>query len=67
LEITLRPAGTVPRMVHVALSEGWSFIGIQVDVALGSSPMNAPSLVWTKPYGWPNTIGEPTIVCGTPP
>ena len=55
------------RNVHVALSLGWSFSGIHVEVAFGSSPMKAPSLVWMKPYGEPNTIGEPTIVSGTPP
>ena len=67
LEMTLRPAGTVALIVHVAVSAGWSLIGIHVDAALGSSPMKAPSLVWTKPYGEPKTIGDPTIVCGTPP
>jgi hypothetical protein len=49
LAITSRPAGTVTRNVHVALSLGWSLSGIHVDVALGSSPMKAPSLVWMKP------------------
>jgi hypothetical protein len=29
--------------------------------------MNAPSSVCRKPYGEPNTIGEPTIVWGIPP
>ena len=49
LEMTLRPAGTVARIVQVALSAGWSLIGIHVEAALGSSPMKAPSKVWTKP------------------
>jgi hypothetical protein len=49
LAITSRPAGTVTRNVQVALSLGWSLSGIHVDVAFGSSPMKAPSLVWMKP------------------
>jgi hypothetical protein len=49
LAMTSRFAGTVTRNVHVALSLGWSFSGIHVDVAFGSSPMNAPSSVWMKP------------------
>jgi hypothetical protein len=67
LAITCSPAGTVTWNVHVALSLGWSFSGIHVDVAFGSSPMKAPSSVWMKPYGDPNTTGEPTMVSGTPP
>jgi hypothetical protein len=67
LATTPSPRGTVTRKVHVALSLGWSLSGIHVDVTLGSSPMNAPSGVCRKPYGDPNTIGEPTIVSGTPP
>jgi hypothetical protein len=67
LAITDRSFGTVIRNVYEALSLGWSLHGNQVEEALGSSPMNAPSSVCTKPYGEPNTIGEPTIVCGTPP
>jgi hypothetical protein len=49
LAITWSPAGTVTWKVHVALSLGWSFSGIQVDVAFGSSPMKAPSFVWMNP------------------
>jgi hypothetical protein len=49
LAITSRPAGTVTRNVHVALSLGWSLSGIHVEVAFGSSPMKAPSSVWMKP------------------
>src|SRR3954451_17729951 len=67
LATTLGPSGTVTRKVQVALSLGWSLSGIQVNVTLGSSPMNAPSGVCRKPYGDPNTIGEPTTVSGTPP
>ena len=66
-ETTVLPSGTVTRNVQVALSLGWSDSGIQVDWALGSEPTNAPSSVCRKPYGEPNTIGDPTIVCGTPP
>ncbi len=67
LATTLLPSGTVARIVQVALSLGWSLSGIQVEATLGSSPMKAPSSVCRKPYGEPNTIGEPTIVWGTPP
>ena len=66
-ETTDLPAGTVTRKVHAALSLGWSESGIHVDCAFGSEPTNAPSSVCRKPYGEPNTIGEPTIVCGMPP
>ena len=66
-ETTDLPSGTVTRKVHSALSLGWSESGIHVDCAFGSEPTNAPSSVCRKPYGEPNTIGEPTIVCGMPP
>jgi len=55
----------VTRKVHVALSLGWSFSGIHVDVAFGSSPMKAPSSVWMKPYGEPNTIASSSSVAGS--
>ncbi len=67
LATALMPSGTVMWYVNVALSEGWSLLGSQVETAFGSAPMNCPSGVCRKPYGEPNTIGEPTIVSGTPP
>ena len=61
------PFGTVMRKTYVALSLGWSFDGNQVDAAFGSAPTKLPSSVCRNPYGEPKTIGEPTIVSGTPP
>jgi hypothetical protein len=49
------------------LSDGWSLPGNHVEAAFGSAPMKLPSSVCRKPYGDPNTIGEPTIVAGEPP
>ncbi len=61
------PSGTVIRNTYVALSLGWSLDGNHVEAAFGSAPMNWPSSVCRNPYGDPNTIGDPTIVSGTPP
>src|SRR5690348_15325818 len=53
LATTAVPSGTLTRKVYVALSVGWSFAGNQVLAALGSSPTNAPSLVYCHPYAAP--------------
>ena len=65
METTVRPSGTVTRKVHSALS--LRVVGEREPRrrAFGSEPTNAPSSVCRKPYGEPNTIGEPTIVCGS--
>jgi hypothetical protein len=57
----------VTTKVNAALSVGWSLRGNQLADPSGSLTTSAPSSVWMKPYGEPNTTGEPTIVSGTPP
>lgn len=50
----------------MALSEGWSLEGNQVEAALGSQATKTPSSVLIQPYFEPKTMG-PLSGWGIPP
>ena len=49
LETAVSPFGALIRMSKVALSDGWSLDGNQVEAALGSQATKTPSVVFIHP------------------